>query len=139
MEDRKLSRTKIDEQPESHMAGSEDRKEERALTKRVGGEVGSVGSSSSLFSGNAVGSSSSFSSRHAKGFGFAKNRGGEEPARVGDVLGPARVWTCPSDTWALTALLLQLTGDGELDFIGGELQLSALKVLERGGEGGGLT
>ena len=36
MEGRKLSRTKIDEQPESHVAGSEDRKEERALTKRVG-------------------------------------------------------------------------------------------------------
>ena len=122
MEGRKLSRTKTDEQPESHMAGSEDRREDRAEIKRVGG-------------GDEAGGSSSFvSSRHAKGFGSSKKRGGEEPVRVGDMLGPVRVWICPSDTWALTALLL-LTGDGELDFIGGELQLSALKVLGRGGVG----
>ena len=122
MEDRKLSRTKTDEQPESHMAGSEDRREDRAETKRVGGGDESVGSSSSV------------SSRHAKGFGSSKKRGGEEPVRVGDMLGPVRVWICPSDTWALTALLL-LTGDGELDFIGGELQLSAWRVVGRGGVG----
>ena len=49
MEDRKLSRTKTDEQPESHMAGSEDRRrEDRAETKRVGGGDESVGSSSSF-------------------------------------------------------------------------------------------
>ena len=69
MDDRKLSRTKTDEQPESHVAGSEDRREDRAETKRVGG------------GDESVGSSSSFSSRQAKGFGSAKKRGGEEPVR----------------------------------------------------------
>ena len=71
MEDRKLSRTRTDEHPESHVAGSEDRKEDRAVTKRVGGGDG------------AGGSSSSFSSRHAKGLGSAKKRGGKSPHGLG--------------------------------------------------------